>query len=242
MDTNFYSHNNSLAAAFGQLNTAIRYIASGFISLVVFCFLRLDFTASFPSISNDALVIILFIVAIGIFIYAVHVAFFDKIFYRFVILIYIRRNQVPGIIMKNIEDWRLKSGKLDNKNSKKTTMEKNRRKKKHAIKCKEISFALFSQGYLRKVSLDVRVKSIQAEIDNRLALLMFLYCSCYSLLFIPLMSLFHILISEITLDDTLGFKYFCTIILGVIVSVLAITFDYRILQREIWAVEYFPEG
>jgi hypothetical protein len=227
---------NIINVVFENFHQALRYIASGFITFAVLSFLNWEIWQDFLNGSEYVtLFYLLFIIILGILNYAIHIAFLDKLFYRLVIYLYFRCHKIPEIITDSISEW-------DEKTTINGSLKKPSSKKPYS---KKISFVLFSQTYLRKISEKNSVRGIQSEIDKRLALLMFLYCSSYSLIIIPVLYLIKHKICEHTFPDsdfcTFWIKILSLIGFGVFVLIIGLTFDKRILKREIWALEYFPQ-
>jgi hypothetical protein len=98
-----------------------------------------------------------------------------------------------------------------------------------------VIFGLDSQRLLRRASPEEEVKSIQMEIDKWASMLNFLYCSSYFMIGVPLyfygFSIFH--------SPTKGRLI---VFVGLFVLVCALISEYRITNREIWAVEKYPDG
>jgi|GEM_PF-1853957 len=100
----------------------------------------------------------------------------------------------------------------------------------------DVMFRLDAQRLLRRASDDKSEgKSIQNEIDKWASMLNFLYCSSYSMILVPVYFF--------------GFRFWnfqgnvkLIFYAGLFVLGCALVSEYMITNREIWAVERYPDG
>lgn len=210
------------------LHLLLRYILSGFVSIVVLMFVNYQANVKFQQmwIQSGWSVIILAGVA-GILIYTIHLALFDKYFYRLSIYDFKSSRKLPSIISQEISLHTKDYLEQKSKNDLKTERTLN------------ILFALVSQTYLRKNSADESVRRIQHDMETRFALLTFLYCSFYSLVFIPLA--FFIFKKSFTGHFISTDRCYLSIFAGLLVLIAAINFNFRITRREMWVVKHYPQ-
>lgn len=210
------------------LHLLLRYILSGFVSIVVLMFVNYQANVKFQHmwIQSGWSVIILAGVA-GILIYTIHLALFDKYFYRLSIYDFKSSRKLPAIISQEIslhtKDYLEQKSKNDLKSE----------------RTLNILFALVSQTYLRKNSADESVRRIQHDMETRFALLTFLYCSFYSLFLIPLT--FFIFRKSFTGHLINIDRCYLSMLAGLIVLIAAINFNFRITRREMWVVKHYPQ-
>jgi len=90
------------------------------------------------------------------------------------------------------------------------------------------------ERWLRRSSDDPQVKGVQEELDRWSAMINFLYCSGYSMIFLPLIIE---RIQQITLESRN-----LTMLLGFGLLVCAWISDFRETRHEFWALEEYPGG
>lgn len=174
---------------FYNIQIILRYVVSGFISVIVIGYLDNGCHGYLKAISLISPWILVALSAIlGIITYGIHQAIFDKLFYQFFICRYLRNHTLDTSLSTQIRTWITGTRNNDKLNEDKIVAEIN--------KANNIRFALFSQTYLRRSSEDPIIVGIQKELDKKLAMLNFLYCTFYSLCFISLIIMLKHLVLE----------------------------------------------
>ncbi len=227
-------NDNSIKIAFEYLRIALRYVASGFIAVIVIMLIDQAFARYVENQFAKTPWIVVFIAGpVGIFIYAVHHAYFDKLFYNFSVWLYKRYYQLPLIIAKSSEKWNKLSG-LRSRKCISGWVRSNRR----------VLIFLKEQSYMRKTSNNPIIVKLQNNLEDKLALLVFLYDSIYSMIFVPA---FYFTIDNFPALNPFtsnhiinATAYYWIAILGVMSLLCALGFDYRITRREMWLVENYP--
>ena len=241
----------AIRAVLDYLQFLLRYIVAGIIAVLVCiyidesCFKMLD-----QLLYSSPVTVAIITCTIGVLIYAVHQALPDKIFYWICLGCYTAWHKLPDALEDGINNWNRLSGKIpeSKKPEPDTTTEKTgfwatiKKILSFIQRHNMIMFGLFGQNYLRKASDDPQVKSIQGGMENKLALLNFLYCTFYVMLFIPLFFLFKhdMICGQMQCShDVISIRSKISMISSAVILLLALLFDYRIVKREMWTVQYF---
>ncbi|HPF96972.1 MAG TPA: hypothetical protein PLZ00_06090 [Mangrovimonas sp.] len=223
---------------FDSISVILRYIASGFIAVLAYMFLYND--SSF--INSDSFWFLLFLsVSIGLITYAIHIAYLDKVFYRYVAYrLFKKSSNIVVALQAAILDCDTKMG-YDKHQSRKFDKSK--------VDENDLIFALLTQTYLRNVSENVIVKNLQRLMEKRLALLSFIYCSFYQIAI--LIIYFAITEGVLHRHGTITEEQITNLIFlsigAILMLIFGISFDKRICVRDIWAVVQFyqcidPQG
>ncbi|GEM_PF-2977325 len=204
------------------ITSILRYVASGFVALVVYIFL---YDKPLNTFAEGSWFFLLATASLGILTYAFHISFLDKIFYR-------RIAYKVFIASTGNTEEKLKAALADF-----GIVFQN----KEEIKSADLTFALVSQTYLRNISENQQVKVLQHEMEKRLSLLCFLYCSFYQVTIIILYFLctyFYFNMGNICWPYVLS-KIIPLLIIDVSLLVFALKFNKRICLRDAWAVTNF---
>lgn len=209
---------------FDYLQVALRYVMSGFFGILLLAYL-VDNTINNHSVIEknfECLWLLLTISGItGIFIYAIHHALFDRIIYWLMITIYEIFNTFPNELNHDLSEWD------ENKKIKFLS----------PIFLRGKIFCMATQYALRRTSKNARVRMIQKDFEKDVSLLMFLYGICYTFIFLPL--LFKYIFTSINIIDT---RVNELIIIGSIVFVITLCYDYRLTSREIWLLKKYHQS
>ncbi len=215
-----------------SVSVLLRYIASGFIAVLAYIFLYTDYT--YLQI-NNAWVLVILAASIGLITYALHISLLDKLFYKGKAY---RLYEQYAHKCENIKNAIAENAKIMNeKNSPDCCIHRPMTKS-------EYIFILQTQTYLRNASLNDTVKHIQRQMEQRLSLLAFLYCTLYQIIILIVYFLVTKFVipenNEITSEQAVNCSF---LIIGVCILV-AFThkFDYRICRREIWAIAQFYQS
>lgn len=222
---------------------ALRYIASGFVAMAVYAYFYMP---EYQEIKDLGGSLILVAATIGIITYALHFATMDKIFNGCSIQNFLDKNKLylPEILKKQIYDWDQAKGESGFITKEDNTYKLNYKKYQtffnHKIK-RKILFALSNQAYLRSLSNNQVLVSMQKQLEKRLALLNFLYCAFYQLVIIDL----YYLLSNIPFckGDADFFLKFSMIIIVAIIFIFSVRrFNNRICEREMWMAENYGQN
>jgi len=212
---------------FTYLGNVLRYIAPGFVAVLVVWAIKPEY---FPAILSEPYsvlsiihkphpdffhpynvffpLILLTAVLTGLAIYALHTGAIVRLFWSLMVFSYTIRRPNNSEILTN---------------------------RLGTIKAWEIIFQLDSQRLLRRASPDKEVETIQIAIDKWASMLNFLYCSFYSMFLVPL---YFYWFRNCDFQGNLRLIFFA----GLFVLVCALISECRIINRELWAVEKYPEG
>ncbi|WAC08902.1 MAG: hypothetical protein OS130_06895 [Thermodesulfobacteriota bacterium] len=212
---------------FAQLGNVLRYIAPGFVAVLVVWAIKAEYHPAAPPGSHPVLSIILkppqavslpdnvfftlvLLIAIltGLAIYALHTGSIVRFFGFLIVFSYTIR-------------------RADNRE--KLT------KRLGTIRAWEVIFQLDSQRLLRRAAPDKEVGSIQIEIDKWASMLNFLYCSSYFMIIVPL---YFCWFRNCSFQGNLRLIFYA----GLFVLVCSLISECRITNREIWAVDRYPGG
>lgn len=210
-----------------SMSVLLRYIASGFIGLLVYMFL---FGLNDKEISKDSWFLVIVAASIGLLTYGFHVAWIDKLFYKFhlhaIFKQHRKKNMIPEKIKKAITtSLKFKHEGGFNANN---------------VTCEDLQFAFFSQSYLRNTSDNGRIGRLQNFLEKRMALLSFLYGIIYQTTIVLLYFLADRLFlnnAQFTRVDLLKGP---VVFVGLVVLCFCTSmFDRRICKREFWVIEHF---
>ncbi len=215
-----------------SLSLVMRYVASGFIGLMVYTFLfwsdvckskNLDF------LSNPWFLIIL-AASLGLITYSVHKAFLDSYFHAMHLktLLTKKRFHVTEPFKKRmLEGYRAFNA------TKKIQYE-------DLIKSKmKIRFSVKSQGFLIGMSDDPKIVRLKQQLRERYDMLTFTYCTLYQ----STATLLFFLLSKLILHETFPkAEVLKVVILFLIIVFLFFSifkYDRRLCKREIWVISEF---
>ena len=198
----------------------VRYIASGFIFMIVLEYLRHDTSIWSFTKDNANWTLILVAAICGVLIYAIHAAFLDDFLYRISLWWLIRKQRgrefyLPNEFKKTIQ----KRGKIKN------------------MPISEIMFRLTTYRYLREGEKTEEMKGIQSRLDQLLTLLVFLYTSSYSLILLPIVFIIKDIFKSTpsvvyTIDKQLYLIVFC----GLFLLISGFVLDLKITKRELYII------
>lgn len=248
------SSKSILTSILDYLLIALRYIASGFVALAVYTYL---YNPQLTEMKGIGGILIFAAATIGIVTYALHFATLDKVFYGICVKKFVIETNgfLPAILYTQINDWEKAKGKNDfdfkqvvEKRYKKKTEEVNNEEEnttevfsQNKIK-RKILFALANQTYLRSLSNNKMLSEMQKQVEKRLSLLNFLYCSLYQIVIITL----YFTITHIDTNATIYWPYVWKILLLFAIAGLflysAYKFNCRICSREMWLVQNFEQS
>ncbi len=197
----------------------IRYVASGFIFILVFAYFSHDYSIGTFTGENTNWTLILITVICGILIYSVHASFLDDFFYHISLWWLVRHQKSRELYLpKEFQKIIVTKGKAQR------------------IPISEIRFNLTTYRYLREGGFTEKMKGLQNRIDHLLALLVFLYTSSYSLILLPIaFSINYVSLSNsslLTWD-----KHFWIIeLLGIFLMLSGFKLDLKITKRELFMI------
>ncbi|TKK64931.1 hypothetical protein FC093_21390 [Ilyomonas limi] len=202
----------------------IRYLASGFIFIIVFEYLRHDTSIWSFTKDNANWTLILVAAICGILIYAIHAAFLDDLFYRVSLWWLVRINGNKDFYLPN--------------EFKKTVVIRNKIK---PVPLSEVMFNLTTYRYLREGDKKEDMMGIQNRLDQLLALLVFLYTSCYSLILLPIaFAVKNFYQSNFTVF-TVDKDFYLIELLGIFLLISGFALDLKITKRELFIVKKMEE-
>lgn len=233
----------TLTSILEYIHLTLRYVASGFVAVGIYVFLYDPEITEFKDLSAF---LVFMAAVIGIITYGLHFATLDKIFYGWSIIRYLEKNNsfLPVVLTEQIVDWQKTQGLADfeNENILKGLDDFGIEgaEARDTIK-RYILFSMANQTYLRIISKNELLVSLQNQVEKRLALLNFLYCSCYQIVVITLY--FSITkpvdLSDLTSDDTI--RVYILFLFAGLILYSAFRFNVRICGREMWLIENFPQ-
>ncbi len=222
----------------------LRYIASGFVAVGVYFYL---YSPALPNLKDDGMFLVFVTATIGFVTYALHYATLDKVFYAWSVMYFLKQGgmkNLPPELSNQIVNWERLKGDSDFKQGKIfegiSQGQILRTNFNGAVK-RKLLFALASQTYLRNLADNPKLKSIQTQVESRLAMLNFLYCSFYQVTFILLVFSLKNFDFSLSFNETLVFKFVLLLLLDLLLIVSAIKFNRRICCREMWLVFNFPQ-
>jgi len=225
------------------LHLTLRYIASGFVAVGVYIFL---YNPEITEFKDQSWFLTFITATIGIITYGLHFATLDKIFYGWSIMHFLKNNKnfIPEILKEQICQWQVAKGSPGFE--KKDILAKLNKEKFWGIKSntkikRYILFALANQTYLRSISKNEALAAMQNQVEKRLALLNFLYCSSYQIIII----LLYFGINRFKLHAAVywpdAIKVITLIVFAAAILYSAILFNRRICGREMWLIQNFPQ-
>jgi len=268
------------------LNIALRYIASGFICMLLYIYL-FSYNASYTGnqIAQHETILLSIAAVLGFLIYAIHRAYIDRVFYKWSISRYLFRNGIPE---KVINKWKMENTILNALkfriislrklrcaithsfiNNGKDAINKNYTNKvyeaeeSHCPYCNArdiielMFFELYTQGYYREASKSKRINILNKKLDDRYAMLAFLYCSAYSCIlfsssyiivslykkahyYLCLDNISNPFIKSIKGTNIWDFDRALFVFLsGIILFIICQKYSYRLLKRDIWIMDRY---
>lgn len=212
-----------------SVSVVLRYIASGFIAVLAYVFL---FGIELSSFGEHSWYLVFLSASIGLITYAIHVAFLDKIFYKnSAFNLYQKSNKcVPELQEALIECDRKMGFDKFSSGFDKGKVDKD-----------DLVFTLVSQTYRRSASENRTIKNLQRLMEQRLALLSFIYCSFYQVSVVLIyFATITLLVNGIETICKISIINFLFLFAGnVLLFVFSRAFDKRICKREIWALIEF---
>lgn len=216
-------------------SVVLRYIASGFIGLLVYSFLFWKEIISeiknmdHHLISGSTWLILIAAASLGLITYSIHRAHFDILFHSYHLkkILNKKKYELSDTFKQAIRDSYncFDSG---HKMSEKELFESK----------KKIRFGCMSQSFLRHISEDKKIVRLQALMDERYAMLAFTYCAIYQSVIVSLYCLSSKLVAgDFSKFD--GFKLSVVACITFIVWLCVCKFDRRICKREIWVISNF---
>ena len=197
----------------------IRYVASGFIFIIVFAYFRHDTSIWGFTTNNTNWTLILVAIICGILIYSVHTSFLDDIFYRISLWWLVRHQKGREFYLPNeFKKFVLIKGKHQQ------------------MPMSKIMFNLTTYRYVREGERTEEMKALQNRIDHLLALLVFLYTSSYSLVFLPVLFSIKYVHPSNTSLLTWDKQYWLVEILGIFLLLSGFRLDLKITKRELFII------
>lgn len=190
---------------FSQIGNLLRYIAPGFVSIIVLVFVNDDVKDFILSsyCTSQFLIVIICASLIGFALYAIHTTFLGRIFFLLI-------TKIHCFCKNNCECSHL--SKLDEKVF-------------DPDKPFKIMFNLDTQRWYRRASnVSGRVKSIQNELNKWGSMQTFLYCSSYAFIFTPIFA-------SISYGKSIDCKF---VYIGFGLLLIALISDWKITNREFW--------
>jgi len=194
------------------LKTAVRYLASGFVTIVAFIVLKNDAPISFPK--DDQIWYALILAGIiGLLIYSFHAAIGDDFLYKYA-------------LKKVLKDWR-KSRDLPCHFTDPDNL-------------KNSMFTLTQYRYMREGTTNPKHQAIQRRLDQELTFLVFLYASSYPLLLLPIYKLVYIWIDKKSVfSEEFDFVSLLSFLFGLALLWSGHVLDRKLTAWEIWFLDNF---
>lgn len=262
---------NNLKTIVDYVNLALRYLASGLVFVLIwFVLFDKDKIQRFKTATENETLILCAAGVLGVIIYSVHKASFDRKFYKESMLKYIRKNGMPQFM---IDAYHLNTHIIDHVKSKisldkklehrghdkepdldanKTDFSSLRTEEQVNANCPfyyrkmvlgQMIFELYTQSFLRAASTNPRVKVIVCKMEDRYAMLAFMYCVFYACIIVSTVHFALLAVPMLIHKDCIQLKDVWQYILfygvGFFFLFLAQKFSYRLLRREIWIVENY---
>lgn len=211
-----------------SISILLRYIASGFIGLLLYMFLN---NIKDVIISKDSLFLVLLAATVGLITYSFHIAWLDKVIYKWhAFKIFKDGGHNVEKLQQAIKDC---EKKLSIENNSETF-------DKEKVTKEGLKFALLTQTYLRNISKDEQIQKLQNLLEQRLALLSFLYCAIYQIIGVLT---YYILTKRIVYQNNYSPHEYLnlgvTILILILLAIAVFKFDRRICKRELWAIAEF---
>lgn len=200
---------------FSQIGNLLRYIAPGFVAIIVLVFVNDDVKNFILSsyCTSQFLIVIICALLIGFALYAIHTTFLGRIFFLMLILLH-----YPFSLKKckcYFFKWSFLSELTQEEFSKKRPF--------------RIMFELDTERWNRRADdAPEKIKSNQKELNKWGSIQTFLYCSSYAFIFTPI---FVRIFDAKSINCTFACK---GIWIGIGLLILALISDWRITNREFW--------
>ncbi len=219
---------NTIKAFSDSLTKILRYIASGFIGLIAYMFLN---NIQQVIISKDSLFLVIVAASMGLVTYAFHNAWLDKVLYKWHAFKIFEEDGYNVVNLQNsIKDCDSKLAKDKHKD----------KFEKEIVSKEELKFALLTQTYMRNISTDEKIVKLQALLEQRLALLSFLYCTLYQIIAVSIYFVLNKYFVQNNIYGKIEKLNLVIVIFIIIILIIAVyKFDRRICKREIWAISQF---
>lgn len=212
----------------------LRYIASGFVGLIVYTFLFWDDLKDLESslFSENTWLWLVLAASLGLITYTIHKAHLDVHLHAHHLYILLTKKKLS--VTKSFENYLLKGyrcfdpdGKLSYEKLIESPM--------------NIRFSCKSQSFLRCISSDKKIERLGHQLSERYAFLAFTYCAFYQSAIVLLYFLAVKLGVESGMSDIELLKSIMTAIIIVFVFWCAYNFDRKICKREIWIISEFGQ-
>lgn len=214
---------------FDYLQIILRYIAAGFVTIVVLMLVDSNLREYYLSLFKDYFWMMTMAVGVtGILIYAMHHACLDSIFYKLSVWLFKKNYTIPDVLLNdiNVNNTIVFTPRMDKKNTNGTDSSL-------PPSSSQIIFSLMSKSIIRKSGGSLFLRNFQKELETKLAILMFLYGSFYSMTLIPWC--YKLIALSLHKDSTIDCKMlFVFTIIGLIIGAMALLFDYNLTKRECW--------
>ncbi len=213
----------------------LRYMASGFIGLLVYLFLFWNEimtqiqNVDYHLLSSSIWLILIAAASLGLITYSIHRAHFDILFHSHHLKKILKKKKYH--LSENFKRAILDSSHCFDPDRKISYEELLSSKKR-------IRFGCMSQSFLRSISTDKEIIQLQRLMDERYAMLAFTYCAIYQSLLISA----YFFASKLMIGGFTRFEVFnlsVVLIVTLIVFFCVYKFDRRICKREIWVISNF---
>lgn len=217
-----------------SLSLVIRYVASGFIGLMVYTFLFWKDVCNLddPYFVDSPWFLIILATSLGLITYSIHKAFPDSYFHAMHLKILLTKKRFH--VTESFKKTLVKGYRCFDSNNKISYED--------LIKSKmKIRFSVKSQDFLISISSDQRIIRLRQQLRQRYDMLTFTYCTLYQ----STATLLFFLMSKVILQESFSNPELMKLsILSLIIFFLFFSvyrFDRRICKREIWVISEFGQ-
>lgn len=216
-----------------QLRILIRYLASGFVALIVLNFLGFN-SELVPHNGTSVWYTVIIASLFGLIIYAVHASAGDDFFYRTSLRIIIRNtnraNYLPDQFKEYPNDIETKYNWL-----KKLTA---------PIKEKQNKlFSLYEYRVHREGTNNPKLMGIMKRLDQNLTFMTFLYVSSYPLIFFPIGYSLVLLLKKFFRSNEINIIWSWSnaimVLIGLALMIFGIILDVRTTKWEMWFIKKY---
>jgi hypothetical protein len=195
----------------------VRYIASGFISIFIFQYLRNDQMNWWFAGNDINWPIVVFAAITGITIYSIHTALLDDIFYRLSLWYLVRKKKNRATYLPtDFKDTIISDKKTEPK------------------KISFIMFSLTTSRFTKSGEDDPYSKAVNSRLEHLFALLVFLYTSSYPLIVLPIAFVLKKAAQNKVNEIVFSFNFVLIFVMGLLLITSGFFLDLKITQRELF--------
>ncbi len=212
----------------------LRYIASGFIGLMVYLFLFWDDIKDLkvPPILENIWFLLILAASLGLITYSVHKAYLDVQLHAHHLKALLRKKNFH--VTESFKNYMLLGYRCfsSGENLSYDDLIKSRMK---------IRFSCKSQSFLRGISTEKNIRRLELQLNERYAFLAFVYCAFYQSTLVLLYFFAVKFIVERQIYSIEVLKFILTAAIVSFVFYCAYKFDRKICKREIWVISEFGQ-